>query len=103
MEPKQYLTGKLLELEGVTVKPGLGSGDKFCVDDEEFASFTPEGVRVKIKDAAYERLKSVLDSDPRASQVEDGWVNLSFSSDVEVELVFVYVRYSWKYAKQSNN
>jgi predicted DNA-binding protein (MmcQ/YjbR family) len=102
MEPKKYLTGKLLELEGVTVKPGRGSGDKFCVEDEEFAYFIDGGVRVKLNDRALERLRSAIESDPRATFVEKGWVDLSFTNDVEVELVFVYVRYSWKYLTAQN-
>ena len=103
LDPKQYLTGKLLELEGVTVKPGRGAGDKFCVGEEEFAYFIDDGVRVKLTAAASERLGDALESDPRASFVQDGWVDLSFTNDVEVELVFVYVRYSWKFVRAKSN
>jgi hypothetical protein len=99
MNPKQYLTGKLLELEGVSVKPGLGKGDKFVVNNVEFAYFIENGVRVLLSETGKERLGETLQADPRASFVEDGWVDLKFENDVEVELVFVFIRYSWKFAK----
>ncbi len=98
MDSKQYLTGKLLELEGVSVKPGQAKGDVFVVNDIDFAHFVEGGVRVLLNEAAKDRLGETLELDPRAHFVEDGWVDLKFSNEIEVELVFVFVRYSWKFA-----
>jgi hypothetical protein len=92
------LDSRILALAGVE-KEGE---DAFKIEGHDFVKqIAPGRIQLFLTDACEKKLYSALRAEPRASfdNTPKGWVTLNYNDDVDVEFVFLYVRYSWKFIR----
>ena len=92
------IESRLLALAGVE-KDGDSA---YEVEGHEFVKQTAPGeIQLYLTEACRKKLATALRSEPRASfeNSPEGWVTLRYKDDVDLEFIFLYVRYSWKFLR----
>jgi len=93
--PKQMLEERLAALDGVTKKQSA-----YLANGEEFVKLLgDQSLQLKMNAACKAKIGGALKSESRAKFDKNNpdWVTLTFASDLDVEFVFLYIRYSWKF------
>lgn len=101
--PINGLDSKIFSLAGVERKKSSDSShDSFYVDGREFVRYLGQGeVLLFLTDDCRQKLEQALRSEPRAvlDDQPDGWIKLLYKNEVDIEFVFLYIRYAWKFMR----
>lgn len=92
------LESKILALAGVEKNGDIA----YEVERHKFVKqIAPGEIQLYLTEACRKKLATALHSEPRASfdNTPDGWVTLRYKDDVDVEFIFLYIRYSWKFLR----
>lgn len=98
----KILAEKILSLKGIVKRKSDANSntDNYILEGKEFINFPSDTcVNLRLNDVCKCKLEETLTSEPRAKvdSEKPNWVNLSFKNEVDIEIVFVYIRYAWKY------
>jgi len=93
------LEQKILSLAGTEKKTSSDQKTSFHIDDIKFINCIDDHtLKLYLNEACKAKLSNALKSEPRAAfdNEADEWVTLTYHNEVDIEFIFLYIRYSWK-------
>lgn len=100
------LEQKILSLIGTEKQTSPDEKISFSINDREFIHCIDDHtLKLYLNEACKTKLNNALKSEPRAAfdNESDEWVTLTYHNEVDIEFIFLYIRYSWKFLRAAGS